>query len=602
MDSCGLELGLIGNGTVSALLNRQGSLVWFCNPRFDGDPVFCSLLRGDPDRPDPDGTFGIELDDLEDSEQSYVENTAILRTVQRSSNGAALEILDFCPRFRHYGRSFRPNTIVRLVRPLSGAPRIRIRIRPMRSYGAAPCEMTHGSNHVRFLGSPGGVLRATSNAPITALVEERPFVLDQEVAVIIGEDRSLPDAPLSVADRFLRETTEYWHGAVRSLAIPFEWQGAVIRAAITLKLSVFEDTGAIIAAPTTSIPEAANTTRNWDYRFCWLRDAYFVVRALNRLGATTAMEELLGYMANLVAGIQDRGTPELQPVYGINWEPNLEEREIATLSGFHGMGPVRIGNDAYRQTQHDVYGGIVLALAQLVFDARIPDVQPDALVPRLEQAAFLAVETFGKPDAGIWELRGAARVHTYSSLMCWAACDRLARIAAFVGDRERATRWREEAARMHRVLAEEAWSEKRGSFVSTFGGDALDASLLLMFELGFLPATDPRMLATLEAVERDLVRDGFVYRYTEADDFGEPQNAFLVCAFWLIDALAMVGRRDEARELFERVLKCRTGLGLMAEHIDPRTGRMWGNFPQTYSMAGIINCALRLSEPWEAAF
>jgi GH15 family glucan-1,4-alpha-glucosidase len=245
---------------------------------------------------------------------------------------------------------------------------------------------------------------------------------------------------------------------------------------------------------------------------------------------------------------------------------------------------------------------VVLALSQLVFDARIPDVDPALLVPNLERAALLAVESFGKPDAGIWELRGAERAHTYSALMCWAACDRVARIAVHVGDAARAERWREEADRMHRTLIEEAWSEELGSFASTFGGRSLDASLLLMFELGFLPARDPRMLATLDAVERDLVRDGFVYRYTEEDDFGEPENAFLVCAFWLVDALAMAGRRDESRELYERLLECRNGLGLMAEHIDPRTRRMWGNFPQTYSMAGIINCALRLSKPWEAAF
>lgn len=602
MDSSGLELGLIGNGTVSALLNRSGQVVWFCNPRFDGDPVFCSLLDGDPNRPEPDGTFAIELDGVERSEQSYVANTAILRTVQHDGDGASLEILDFCPRFEHYGRAFRPNTIVRLLRPLSGDPRIRIRLRPMRDYGAEVCETTHGSNHVRFLGSPGGVLRATTNAPITALVEERPFVLDREIAVVLGEDRSLPEAPLEVADRFLRETTEYWQDTVRSLSIPFEWQDAVIRAAITLELSVFEDTGAIIAAPTTSIPEASDTARNWDYRLCWLRDAYFVVRALNRLGATTAMEELLRFITNLVAGIHAEDNEPLQPVYGINWETRLDEREITTLRGFHGIGPVRVGNDAYRQIQHDVYGAVVLALSQLVFDRRIPNVYSDALLPRLEHAGRLCVEYFAEPDAGIWELRGSARVHTYSSLMCWAGCDRLARICDHLGEEERARYWRGEADRMHGVLAEEAWSSDKESFVATFGGDTLDASLLLMFELGFLPADHPKMLGTLEAIERELVREGFVYRYTEADDFGEPQNAFLVCAFWLVDAQAMAGRRDRARELFERLLQCRNGLGLMAEHIDPRSGAMWGNYPQTYSMAGIINCAQRLSRRWEDAF
>ncbi len=599
----GLELGLVGNGTVSALLNDRGAVVWFCTPRFDGDPVFCSLLRGDPQEPDPDGTFSIEIDELVSSEQSYLRNTAILRTVQRGRNGDALEIFDLCPRFEHHGRSFRPATLVRLVRPLAGDPRIRIRIRPMRDYGAERCEITQGTNHVRFLGSPGGVLRATTNAPITALVEERPFVLGREVAIVLGEDQTLAEAPLDVARRHLRETTDHWYTMVRSLSIPFEWQEAVIRAAITLKLSVFEDTGAIIAAPTTSIPEAPESGRNWDYRYCWLRDGYFVVRALNRLGATVAMEEFLSYITNLLAGVREEEAAGLQPVYGINWEGRLDEREVPSLPGYLGMGPVRVGNAAYRQIQHDVYGGVVLALSQLVYDTRIPNnIYADALLPRLEHAGRLAIRFFGEPDAGVWELRGRMHRHTSSALMCWAACDRLARICFHVGDVKRARAWREEARRMHEALLDAAWSEERGSFTATFGGSGLDASLLLMFELGFLPPDDPRMLGTLEAIERELVRDGFVYRYLEPDDFGEPEHAFLLCTFWLVDALASVGREEEARAHFERLLEHRTSLGLMAEHIDPRTGELWGNFPQTYSMVGIINCAQRLSKRWEDAF
>lgn len=597
----GLELGLIGNGTVSGLVDPTGTLVWYCNPRFDGDPIFCSLLDGDPGAWPADGSFAIELEGCVDTEQSYVANTAILRTVQRDADGAALEILDFCPRFRQGGRSFHPNAFVRLVRPLGGDPRVRIRPRPRRDWGTALCDTTHGSNHVRYVGSPGGVLRITTNAPVTAIMEDRPFILNRPVAVVAGEDRRLPESPLAVAEDFLRRTRAYWQDWVRTLAVPFEWQDAVIRAAITLKLSCYEDTGAIIAAPTTSLPEAADTSRNWDYRFCWLRDGVFVVRALNRLGATSAMEGLLSYVTNLIAGLGVGSVPELQPVYGINWEAALVEREVDTLRGFRGMGPVREGNDAYRQVQHDVYGGVVLALSQLIYDSRISTVDARALLPRLEEAGHLAVRFFGEPDAGIWELRGHSRPHTHSNLMCWVACDRLARISAHLGDGQREALWRGHAARMRDAIVDRAWSDELNSFTASFGGDSLDASVLLMFELGFLPPDHPKMLATLEAVERDLVRDGFVYRYTEKDDFGEPHNAFLVCAFWLVDALAMAGRREKARRLFERLLDTRTDLGLMAEHVDPSTGELWGNFPQTYSMAGIINCAQRLSRSWEEA-
>jgi GH15 family glucan-1,4-alpha-glucosidase len=415
---------------------------------------------------------------------------------------------------------------------------------------------------------------------------------------VLTADESLREAPVDVALRFLNETEGYWRAWVRTLSIPFEWQEAVIQAAIALKLSVFEDTGAIIAAPTTSLPEAAHTTRNWDYRLCWLRDSYFVVRALNRLGATDAMEEFLRYITNVVAGMEQH---MLQPVYGINGEARLQEEEVSSLKGFRGMGPVRRGNQAYEQIQHDVYGAVVLALAQLAYDARIVGVSPRVLLRRLEPVGERAIDFFGQPDAGIWEFRGSTLVHTYSSLMCWAACDRLARIAERLGDETRRLRWRGEADRMHQILLREAWNPDLNTFTATFGGRSLDASLLLMFELGFLPPTDFRMLGTLAAIERDLLVDGFVYRYVNADDFGEPQNAFLVCTFWFVDALAMVGRRDEARALYERLLGCRNHLGLMAEHIDPRSGEMWGNFPQTYSMVGVINCAQRLSMRWEEA-
>ncbi|MFW6094281.1 MAG: glycoside hydrolase family 15 protein, partial [Pseudomonadota bacterium] len=542
-----MKLGVIGNGMVSALINGRGDLVWYCFPRFDSDPVFCSLVNGDPQRPDANGTFAVELDALASTEQSYVRNTAVLRTEQRDHQGAALEILDFCPRFRHYGRYFHPSTVIRLLRPLRGDPQVRIRLRPMSHYGAERCEVTHGTNHLRFVGSPGGVIRATTNASITALLEEKAFVLDRPIALVLTPDESLRESPLEVAEQFLHNTIDYWHGWVRNLSIPFEWQEEVIRAAITLNLSVFRDTGAIIAAPTTSLPEAAHMARNWDYRLCWLRDSYFVVRALNRLGATNAMEDFLRYITNLVADIGGGEGGGMQPVYGINGDAELDEVEVPHLRGYRCMGPVRVGNQAYEQRQHDVYGAVVMALTQLMFDARITTVHADALLPRLERVGELAVAYFEQPDAGIWELRGKAREHTYSSLMCWAACDRLARIAVRLGDSERAARWQREAARMHETILARAWCDERNSFVASFEGSTLDASLLLMFELGFLPPNDPRMLGTLAAVERELLFDGFVYRYVEADDFGEPENAFVVCTFWLVDALAMVGRHEEAR-------------------------------------------------------
>jgi GH15 family glucan-1,4-alpha-glucosidase len=401
-----------------------------------------------------------------------------------------------------------------------------------------------------------------------------------------------------VARRFFERTVDYWQDWIRGLSIPFEWQDEIIRAAITLKLAAYDDTGAVVAAMTTSIPEAPGTARNWDYRFCWLRDAYFTVNALNRLNATTTMERYLGYIINVAA----RAGGNLQPVYGVSGSAEIAERVVESLPGYRGIGPVRAGNQAHVQVQNDVYGSAVLAATHAFFDRRLHTVGNEALFRQLETLGERAVAVHAQPDAGLWELRGSARVHTFSSLMCWAACDRLAKIASRLGLAARAGKWRAHASEIHALVCREAWNGKRGSFVSTFGGEELDASLLLLAELGFLRPEDPRFSGTVAAIERELKRGEFVFRYSEADDFGTPANAFIVCTFWYIDALAALGRRDEARELFGRMLARRTRLGLFSEHIDVATGELWGNFPQTYSLVGMVNSATRLSIPWDEAF
>jgi GH15 family glucan-1,4-alpha-glucosidase len=350
---------------------------------------------------------------------------------------------------------------------------------------------------------------------------------------------------------------------------------------------------------TTSIPEAPDSGRTWDYRYCWLRDAYFVVDALNRLGGTRTMERYLSYILNIVAGSDQA---RVQPVYGISGDTALDERVLDSLPGYRGMGPVRVGNEAYRQVQHDVYGSAILAATHVFFDRRLIRHDDEVLFQRLEALGERAAQVFDQPDAGIWEIRGTARVHTFSSVICWAGCDRLARIATQLGLADRAEHWRAHAARIHEVVSARCWNADRGTFVSTMDGDALDASLLLLNEVGFLAADDPRFVATVDAIGRDLRRGEFLQRYIEADDFGRHDNAFLICTFWYIDALAALGRRREARALFSLVLSCRNRHGLLAEDIDPVTREQWGNFVQTYSMVGLISSAIRLSIPWDQAF
>lgn len=591
-----LDLALIGNGSIGALIDPAGEVVWACLPRFDGDAVFCSLLR-ERGAEDDFGFFVVELIGMVRAEQEYVTNTAVLVTRLYDAAGNAVELADFSPRFRQFGRLFCPMTMVRRVRRLAGSPRIRVRLRPATEYGRRRPEMTYGSNHVRYVGTDV-VFRVTADCSITAIVEEVPFVLENDFALILGPDETLQGGVFDVARRFMEETIDYWRDWVRDLAIPFEWQDETIRAAITLKLNAYDDTGAVIAAMTTSIPEAAGTTRTWDYRYCWMRDAYFVINTLNRLNATRTMERYLGYIINVASGANGR----LQPVYRISGRAEIQEREIGWLPGYRGIGPVRVGNQAYLQVQNDVYGAAILAATHVFFDRRLERPGSAALFRQFELLGEHAAQVFAEPDAGIWELRGSARAHTFSSVMCWVACDRLAKIAQRLGLPERSRYWRSHADRIHQVITTRAWNEKRGTFVSSFEGDALDASLLLLAELGFLQPDDPRFAATVGAIERDLREGDFVFRYREADDFGVPGNAFIVCTFWYIDALVGLGRREEARALFESMLACRNRHGLLAEHIDPRTRELWGNFPQTYSMVGLIVSATRLSIPWYRAF
>ncbi len=589
-----LELSMIGNSSYAALLNQRGRIVWACMPRFDGNPVFCDLLEPEKDI----GFYEVEIEGFLRSEQTYRPNSAIVETCLFAENGAAIEILDFAPRFKQFGRLFRPLSLVRRIRRLGGAPRIRIRLRPAGNYGSEAATVTRGSNHVRYI-LPDHVLRLTTDAPVSFVLDETSFLLDQPIDLILTQDEALTQPVHEVARDFEEQTDDYWREWVRYLAVPFEWQDAVIRAAITLKLCSVEDSGAIVAAVTTSVPEAADTERNWDYRFCWLRDAYFTIRALNRLGATRTMEEFLRYILNIVASSPDG---RLQPVFGVHMETALSESSVESLRGYRGHRPVRVGNLAYVQTQHDVYGAVVLACAQAFFDQRIDLHGDDRLFTTLERIGEVAARMFDQPDAGLWELRGRQRPHTFSALMCWAACDRLARIAVQLGHPDRALIWNRHARTIQARIERDCWNEEKQAYVSAFGGTEVDAALLLMHELDFCKADDPRFLGTVAAIERELRRGDHVFRYVEADDFGMPHNAFNVCTFWYIDALAAIGRRDEARRLFENMLACRNEAGLLSEDLNTDTNELWGNIPQTYSMVGLIVSALRLSKSWEEAF
>jgi GH15 family glucan-1,4-alpha-glucosidase len=588
-----LNCGVVGNCAFSAMVDKMGRIVWCCLPRFDGEPVFNALL----DESENGALWSIELENCVKSEQFYDPNTAVLRTRLTDADNHGIEITDFAPRFMSRDRMFRPLMLVRRVRLLNSAVRIRVRIRPRFDWGAVKPEMTQGSHHIRYVG-PDQTLRLNTDASLSHILSESFFLINSKVNFLLGPDETLNDGIDDIAHRFEKETINYWRTWSRRLALPYEWQDVVIRAAITLKLSLFEDTGAIIAAMTTSIPEAPGSSRNWDYRYCWLRDAFFVVRALNSISEVATMEDYLRWLSNIVA--RSKGG-HIQPLYGIGLEESLPESFVDNLPGYRGNGPVRVGNQAQEHFQHDVYGNVVLGAAQAFLDKRLFNRAGAAEFCHLEAVGEQAFRVHDQPDAGMWELRTRARVHTSSVLMCWAACDRLAKIAHALNLPERAAHWQERADHIKGPLLRDSWSEERQSFVESLGGHDLDASVLLMAEVNFIDPMDPRFIKTVEALEKSLCDGPYMRRYEAPDDFGKPETAFNICTFWRIDALARIGRKAEAREIFETMLKARNHLGLLSEDTHPVTGEMWGNFPQTYSMVGLINCAMRLSAPWDSA-
>jgi len=586
----GLDLAVIGNGRTAALVDPTARLVWWCYPRFDSDPIFSRLLAGDEEK----GFADVVLHGMVDYKSEYLRNTAIVSTILTNRDGAAIRVTDFAPRFKQFGRIFRPPQLVRIIEPAAGLPRVTLRFRPTHDYGHPFERRSLGSNHIRYQ-NEATVIRLTTDAPLAYVEREAPFVLTHPLHLVFGVDEPFQGSLPGTSREFYDRTIEYWMDWSRGLSISYDWQDEIIRAAITLKLSSFEETGGIVAAHTTSIPEAPGSGRNWDYRYCWLRDAYFVVKALNRIGTTHSMEEFIAFTLSIVSNPEE----PIRPVYSVVPTDPLRETVATQLQGFRGDGPVRVGNAAVEQVQNDVYGSVILAAMPMFYDRRLPQPGNVDLFRLLESLGARAGELALEVDNGIWEFRGRRRIHTHSTAMCWAGCHRLAAIAERLGLHDRAVHWDAVAAPLHHALLEGAWNEKRQAFTAALGSDELDASVLLLPDLGVIDANDPRFASTVSAMERELLREKHVMRYATQDDFGFPATAFLICRFWLIDAWWSLGRHAEARDLFVDALSYRNRYGLLSEDVDPATGTLWGNFPQTYSMAGLILSAMRLSRSWE---
>jgi GH15 family glucan-1,4-alpha-glucosidase len=580
------NLGLIGNCQFSALVHNSGEIVWCCLPRFDSEPVFSTLLDSEGG-----GRFRVSPAGGEAGTQRYQPNTNILETTFQTPTGS-FRVIDFAPRFLQFGRAFRPTQLIRIIEPIQGTPRISVVCEPKLGWSKERPAVIQGSHHMRFEGFTSQ-LRLTTDLPLSYLGGQA-FTLTGRHHLILSWGMPVEEPLAPLCERFWNETARYWQRWVKRCDIPPKYQGEVIRSALTLKLHCFEDTGAIVAAMTTSIPESPGSGRTWDYRYCWLRDSYYVLNAFGLLGQFEEREQFVQYLLNIAGG-----APELilAPLYRVDGSQNLEEAILKDWPGYNGEGPVRIGNAAALHSQNDIYGEMVLALTPIFVDERMSAEQSPAALRLIEGLARKAISLAGVPDAGIWEYRTEWKPQTFSSLMCWAAADRMAGIADR-HDPARATEFRAAADRIHSEIITRSWSATRNSFVGHYGGNDLDASLLQMVRLRFLSREDPRLNDTIDTIHKDLMRVGWLHRYSLDDGFGKPSVAFVICTFWLIEALSTMGRRAEACTLFEGIHGALSPLGLLSEDFDPALPRMWGNFPQTYSHVGLIHAAFSAAPSW----
>ncbi len=580
------QSGLIGNCSYLAHVEKDTNISWLCFPRFDSDFIFGGML----DR-NKGGEFTIlPQNGAYSSEQSYLENTNILQTKIVSSSGDSYTVTDFAPRFNNFDRYYKPLMLVRKIEPIEGEPKIKIKCQPVSDYGNRILTPSSGSNHISYSGAEQEI-RLTTNCSIAYIMEEKEFRVNRPIYLVLTYGRPLEAAIEMTIESFLHSTIQYWRDWVKSTSIPNFNQIMVVRSALVLKMHQYEDTGAIIASSTSSLPESPGSTRNWDYRYCWMRDTYYTLNVFNHLGHFEELESYFEYIQNLPTDSEGR----YQPLYSITGSALLEEK-IADLDGYLQNKPVRFGNQAYTHVQNDLYGQVLVSLLPLYADKRFIESEKSHSKPFIHNLLSKIEATMDEKDAGLWEFRKLQQQHCYTFLFHWAgACS-----AIKIADRLKDSKMKSKALELKAKAIEKieaCYIPELKAYSQAIGTTNMDASTLQLITMGYFGDNIERANDHLKMLEKDLLAKNFLfYRYKHADDFGEPETTFLICAFWYIEALACVNRLDEAIEGFETLSKHCNHLRLFSEDVDQHTGSQWGNFPQTYSHVGLMNAAYRIGQ------
>ena len=583
-----LNYGIIGNCRSAALVSQTGSIEWLCLPKFDSPSVFAGLLDKNKG-----GSFEFILDESYQFSQSYIRRTNILVTnVWNDTN--EFEIVDFMPRYiTESGTHYTPPDLIRYVKHKKGKPSFRIKYNPKLEYAKNKTETTIHKDYIKSYTTKGPYdsIYLYTDLDKAKVTKGELIEIESDGYFLLSYNQKILKQDVDREYLKLQRTKVYWLNWSESTKLFEKYNDEILRSALVLKLLSYDNSGAILAAVTTSIPETIGGIRNWDYRYCWLRDSSMVIRVMTELGHANVARRYLNFIRQIIPDKDEK----IQIMYGINGERNLPEMILTHLTGYENSSPVRIGNDAYKQKQNDIYGILMDAIYHQfrLFDITLENSEDLWTISR--SIVKIVEHNWKNPDRGIWEIRNEQKHFTFSKVLCWVAIDRAIRIAQLINKLEECAHWETLKDKIKKDVFENAWNEELGTFTQVYGTSDLDASILLMEPYGFIDAQDKRYISTVNAIRKHLSHNGLIYRYKNSDDFGIPTTAFTICTFWLINSLNNIGEKEEANRLFEQILTYSNHLGLYSEDIDFESKRLLGNFPQAYSHLALIETAINLS-------
>jgi GH15 family glucan-1,4-alpha-glucosidase len=583
-----LNYGVIGNCRSAALVSDKGSIDWCCLPDFDSPSIFAKILD-----PEKGGSFSFIVDETYIISQKYYYRTNILCTKFKSGDNA-FEVIDFMPRYKtSHIENFSPSEIYRFIRLITGTPKFCVNYSPKLNYALDEVSHITEDDHIRTYSMeiPTDCIYLYSSLKHIDILNSQEITLTKNEFLLLSYNQKLINIDLKRVYLEYARTKVYWLNWTNRTKNYENYGEEIDRSLLVLKIMSFQPTGAVLAALTTSIPETIGEVRNWDYRFCWLRDASMSIEILLKLGHYTSAQRFLGFIKRILKSKHD----SFQTMYGIRGERELTEISLHHLSGYENSRPVRIGNAAFSQQQNDVFGYLLIVIYKYYefFPGTLDEIED---MWEIVRNISLTVSThWEKPDRGIWEIRNDEKHFVFSKVMCWVAMDRASKIAELLNKMSYAETWRGIANDIKDDVLKYGWREDLQTFTQTYNNSDLDASLLLMADYGFIDPDDLKFQKTVMAIKNDLFYNGLVYRYKNPDDFGPPRSSFTICTFWLIQALFKIGLKEDAKNIFENLLTCGNHVGLFSEDIDFTSKRLLGNFPQAYSHLALINSALLFS-------